>query len=68
MAAVLLSALPTAVLAQDAGNDPSTWVTTVDNWISAGTADAHLTVTDVWLSQRDAQGHPHRDRAGGRGS
>jgi hypothetical protein len=53
MAAALLAVLPTAAVAQDTDNDPSTWVTTTDSWISAGTADASLTVTDVWLTRLD---------------
>jgi hypothetical protein len=53
VAAVLLAVLPTGAFAQDTDDDPSTWVTTVDSWISAGTEDANLAVTDVWLTPLD---------------
>jgi hypothetical protein len=53
LAAAVLALSPASATAQDDELDPSLWTTTVDRWISAGTEDARLTVTDVWLTPLD---------------
>jgi hypothetical protein len=53
LAVAVLALSPAAATAQEDDLDPSLWTTTVDRWISAGTEDARLTVTDVWLTTLD---------------
>jgi hypothetical protein len=53
LAVAVLALSPAAAPAQEDELDPLLWTTTVDRWISAGTEDARLTVTDVWLTPLD---------------